>query len=99
MADEIAIYFRLKTIVLYVLYKEWSPTRGSISVFTLVENLEIERYKIDAMQLFSYATETGLTAYDASYLLLAKKYNCEIATFDKQLLAVAEKEGMKVAIC
>ncbi len=67
--------------------------------FTLVESLEIERYKTDAMQLFSYATKTGLTAYDASYLLLAKKYNCEIATFDKELLAVAEKEGVKVAIC
>lgn len=64
--------------------------------FASVDSLGIERHKSDPMKLFLYAMETGLTAYDASYLLLSKKYKCPIATFDKQMIAVASKEGIEV---
>jgi predicted nucleic acid-binding protein len=40
--------------------------------FAAVDVLGIERHRSDPMKLFLYAVETGLTAYDASYLLLAK---------------------------
>jgi predicted nucleic acid-binding protein len=66
------------------------------NLFASVNSLGIERYKSDPLKLFLCATETGLTAYDASYLLLAKKYGCSIATFDKQLIDVAKKEGVGV---
>jgi predicted nucleic acid-binding protein len=65
-------------------------------LFASVNSLGIEKQKSDPMELFLYATETGLTAYDASYLLLAKKYGRPIATFDKQLIDVAKKEGVEV---
>ncbi|MDR2682222.1 MAG: type II toxin-antitoxin system VapC family toxin [Holosporaceae bacterium] len=64
--------------------------------FAFVDAIGIERYRSDPMKLFLYATETGLTAYDASYLLLAKKYKCPIATFDKQLIAAANKESIEI---
>lgn len=66
------------------------------NLFTSVDSLGIERQKIDQMKLFLCATETGLTAYDASYLLLAKVYKCPLATFDGQLIDVANGEGIEV---
>jgi len=36
------------------------------------------------------ALETGLTAYDASYLLLAQRLDTPLATFDRQLRNAAE---------
>jgi predicted nucleic acid-binding protein len=66
------------------------------SLFASVNSLGIEKQKSDPMKLFLCATETGLTAYDASYLLLAKKYGCPIATFDRQLIDIAKKEGVEV---
>jgi len=64
--------------------------------FASVDAIGIEKHQSNPMKLFLYATETGLTAYDASYLLLAKKYKCPIATFDKQLIDVSNKEGIEV---
>ena len=39
--------------------------------------------------LLSLALETGLTAYDASYLWVAKSLGCELLTFDEQLARAA----------
>jgi predicted nucleic acid-binding protein len=66
------------------------------SFFASVDSLGIERQRTEPMKLFLCATETGLTAYDASYLLLAKRHKCPIATFDKQLAEVAHKEGIEI---
>jgi predicted nucleic acid-binding protein len=43
-----------------------------------------------------YAYERKLTAYDAAYLLLAKKQCCPLATFDKDLIYAAEQEEVRV---
>lgn len=51
--------------------------------------LEIELAKINMEDVFSLANETGLTAYDASYLWLARELNCPLVTLDKKLHAAA----------
>ena len=61
-----------------------------------VRSLGIERQKPDMMKIFLLANETGLTAYDAAYLLLAKEFDCPIATFDKELIKVADQQGIEV---
>jgi predicted nucleic acid-binding protein len=66
--------------------------------FEAVKTLGIERHKSDPLELFLYATKTGLTAYDASYLLLAKRYQCPVASFDKPLINMANKEGIIVVV-
>ena len=40
------------------------------------------------------AKETGLTAYDAAYLVLALETGLELATCDRELRAVAERAGV-----
>ena len=49
------------------------------------------------MSLAIQAFELGLSAYDASYLLLAQKLGCPIATLDKDLRRAAKNCGVKVA--
>ena len=49
------------------------------------------------MTLAIQAFELGLTAYDASYLLLAQKLGCPLATLDKDLRLAANKCGVEVA--
>lgn len=47
-------------------------------------------------QLTSRALDDNLSAYDASYLLLAEHLNCPLATLDKDLRIAAVKRGIVV---
>jgi len=49
------------------------------------------------MTLAIQAFELGLSAYDASYLLLAQKLGCPLATLDKDLRRAAKNCGVKLA--
>jgi predicted nucleic acid-binding protein len=51
-----------------------------------------------AMALAITAFEEGLSAYDATYLLLAKKLGCPLATLDKDLRRAAKKCGVEIAV-
>jgi predicted nucleic acid-binding protein len=62
------------------------------------ERLNIEKHKINPYQMFFYAYEKELTAYDAAYLLLAKRYCCPLATFDRDLIRAAESERVRVIL-
>lgn len=61
-----------------------------------VKALEIELQHPDVLEVFLLAKKTGLTAYDASYLLLAQKYDCILATCDKELKKIAKNLGVDV---
>ncbi|MBO4405611.1 MAG: type II toxin-antitoxin system VapC family toxin [Alphaproteobacteria bacterium] len=61
-----------------------------------VNSLGIEKEQLDIWKLFDCAKETGLTAYDASYLILARKHECPLATCDKQLAQIAKQEEIEV---
>jgi predicted nucleic acid-binding protein len=49
------------------------------------------------MQLTLRSFEDNLSAYDASYLLLAESLNCPLATLDQDLRKAAVKRGVSVA--
>ena len=44
------------------------------------------------------ALDTGLSAYDATYLRLAKRMNCALATLDADLRKAAAKSGVQVLL-
>ena len=50
-----------------------------------------------AMPLAIQAFDEGLLAYDATYLLLAKKLGCPLATLDKDLRRAAKNCGVPIA--
>ena len=50
--------------------------------------------KVDFNKTLELALETGLTAYDASYLYLAQTLSMPIATFDRKLSSAAQARGI-----
>jgi predicted nucleic acid-binding protein len=46
--------------------------------------------------VFALAMQTGLTAYDATYLELALRSHAQLATFDRDLAQAARTAGVKV---
>ena len=49
---------------------------------------------VDFNKTLSLALDTGLTAYDASYLYLAQTLGMPLATFDRKLRSVAQARGI-----
>jgi predicted nucleic acid-binding protein len=72
------------------------------SSFDLLHAMQASIDPIDstqsAMALAITAFEEGLSAYDATYLLLAKKLGCPLATLDKDLRRAAKKCGVEIAV-
>jgi predicted nucleic acid-binding protein len=50
----------------------------------------IQEHEVDARGVVLLAERKKLTAYDASYLWLAKHLNCELVTLDTELAAAAQ---------
>ena len=49
---------------------------------------------VDFRKTLALAIETGLTAYDASYLYLAQTLGMPLATFDRKLSSAAQARGI-----
>lgn len=56
-------------------------------------NLHIDLREVDYRRVVELATLTGLTAYDASYLFVARELGMPLLTFDGQLARVARIWG------
>jgi predicted nucleic acid-binding protein len=57
------------------------------AAFRLRHRLQIEDVAVDHDKALELAAMTGLTAYDASYLWLARRLGVELVTLDSQLAA------------
>jgi predicted nucleic acid-binding protein len=57
--------------------------------FQLRHRLAIQEIAVDHAAVLEIALATGLTAYDASYLWLARQLGAELVTLDKRLQQVA----------
>jgi predicted nucleic acid-binding protein len=57
--------------------------------FRLRTRLEVEEVSVDYEGIIELAAATGLTAYDASYLWLARQLGAELVTLDRQLAKAA----------
>ena len=55
--------------------------------FHLRHRLGVEEVTVDHDEILDLAAETGLTAYDASYLWIARQFQAELVTLDRQLAA------------
>ncbi len=60
--------------------------------FSLLGALDIELVSVPADAAGSLASETGLTAYDAAYLWLARRLGLELVTLDRALGSHANNE-------
>jgi predicted nucleic acid-binding protein len=60
----------------------------------LALSLPFTLHPLETQPLFALARETGLTAYDAAYLLLAIRLDAPIVTLDRALAAAANQLGL-----
>jgi predicted nucleic acid-binding protein len=60
-----------------------------LAAFELRDRLTIEEAAVDHRQVIELALETGLTAYDASYLWLARQIGAKLVTLDEALKRAA----------
>ena len=56
-----------------------------LTAFRLRDRLGVEQVAVDCEEVLALAMETGLTAYDASYLYLARNLAAELVTLDQKL--------------
>ncbi len=68
-------------------YPEQQPALRE--AFHLRSRLGVEEISVDYEGVIELATGTGLTAYDASYLWLARQLSAELVTLDQQLAKAA----------
>ena len=59
--------------------------------------IEFDKPTIENMSnIFNIANEHKLSAYDAAYIELALRTNTQIASFDKEVIKVSGKLGIKI---
>lgn len=63
------------------------------ALLTLALRMPIQRLSVSGDEVFILAEETGLSAYDASYLWLARKRDIELVTLDHRLAEVTDALG------
>jgi predicted nucleic acid-binding protein len=65
--------------------------------FELLERMAIEVVEVEHGEALVLVEGTGLTAYDASYLVLARRLGLELVTLDTQLGIAAGGLGWRQA--
>ena len=71
-----------------------SQRPGILESLSIALSTPINWTEVDFEKTLALAIETGLTAYDASYLYLAQTLSMPIATFDRKLSSAAQARGI-----
>jgi predicted nucleic acid-binding protein len=77
--------FELANVCLIKTRRHPEQRSALISAFALRHRLGVEEITIDHDGAVELAVRTGLTAYDASYLWLARQLGAELVTLDRRL--------------
>jgi predicted nucleic acid-binding protein len=83
--------FELANVCLVKCRRHSSQREALLAGLELRHRLGVEPIAVDHDAVVELALETGLTAYDASYLWLAKHLEAELVTLDKALDAAARR--------
>jgi len=81
--------FELANIAVKKLRRYPEQRAALLHAYALSDRLSIEIVAVDRIAVVSVAEETGLTAYDASYLWLARQLGAELVTLDEKLHAAS----------
>lgn len=79
--------FELANVCLTRIRRQPSQREALRTAFRLADRLRVETVAVDHTASLDLAEATGLTAYDASYLWLARALGAELVTLDRKLIA------------
>ena len=83
--------FELANVCLVKMRRHPEQREALRAAFRLARRLAVETVAIDHAAALDLANATGLTAYDASYLWLARALGGELVTLDRKLAAAASR--------
>jgi predicted nucleic acid-binding protein len=83
------LMFEIANVSLMKLRRNPDQRAGILQAFELRGGLTFTMAEVDHADVLLLAEETGLTAYDASYLWLARQLNAELVTLDRALARAA----------
>ena len=70
--------------------RRYPDRRGAlVAAFGILDQMDVDIVEVDHGDVLGLAERLGLTAYDASYLWLARRTGAELVTLDRQLEAAA----------
>jgi predicted nucleic acid-binding protein len=81
--------FELANVCLTKMRRQPSERDAIRAAFRLARRLSVETVAVDHAAIVDLAEATGLTAYDASYLWLARALDAELVTLDRKLAAAS----------
>jgi predicted nucleic acid-binding protein len=81
--------YELANVCLTKIRRHPSQRDALRAAFGLAHRLKIETVAVDHAAVLDLAEATGLTAYDASYLWLARSLGGELVTLDRKLAAAS----------
>jgi predicted nucleic acid-binding protein len=79
--------FEVATICLKKIRRHPDQRDTLMAAFGMLDRMQIRVVEIDHGEALLLAERSGLTAYDASYLWLARRMASELVTLDRQLEA------------
>jgi predicted nucleic acid-binding protein len=82
--------FELANVCLVKMRRHPDQRPGLSAALRLRVRLGVEEIAVDHERIVELAAATGLTAYDASYLWLARELGAELVTLDLRLANVAQ---------
>jgi predicted nucleic acid-binding protein len=86
LSAPILIEFELANVCLLKCKRHPEQKQALVQAFRLRDGFDIDHVEVDCDGALRLASETGLTAYDASYLWLARTLGAELVTLDRQLI-------------
>lgn len=81
--------YELANTALKKLRRRPDDSAAILAAMHMVSALTVHREAPDMVQVLALASATGLTAYDASYLWLARRLGAPLVTLDAQLARAA----------
>ncbi|MBW1717569.1 MAG: type II toxin-antitoxin system VapC family toxin [Deltaproteobacteria bacterium] len=79
------IFFEIASICVKKLKRYPEYRQNILASFAMLKRLAMEPVEVQYSEVVLLAERHGLTAYDASYLWLAKQLGAELVTLDKEL--------------
>jgi predicted nucleic acid-binding protein len=83
------LHYELANVCLTKIRRQPSHREALRAAFRLAQRLKVETVAVDYTAVLDLAEATGLTAYDASYLWLARSLGGELVTLDRKLAAAS----------
>jgi predicted nucleic acid-binding protein len=81
------LHFEVANLCLKKMRRHPEQRDALVTVFGLLEQMEVGIAEVDHGEVLGLAERIGLTAYDASYLWLAHRTGAELVTLDRRLEA------------